>query len=146
MTSTATTIDGLTKVALNTAVDYTFIKKVIGNRYKVGFIDYESFTPKTTLANVFKKRDCLAILFHIKNPSTGEVTAIGHWTLLIKPSKGNKKTYQFFDSLGLGLRKILMRTHESPHLWNLLNKKGVKWADSTKALQTQGSHFPLWVT
>ena len=71
--------------------------------YYVGFIDYESFTPKTTLANVFKKRDCLAILFHIKNPSTGQITAIGHWTLLIKPSKANKNTYQFFDSLGLGL-------------------------------------------
>ena len=79
------TIDALTKTALNTAVDYTFIKQVIGNRYKVGFIDYESFTPKTKLANLFKKRDCLAILFHIKNPSTGEVTSIGHWTLLIKP-------------------------------------------------------------
>ncbi len=137
----STTIDGLTKVALNTAVDYTFIKQVIGNRYKVGFMDYESFTPKTTLTNIFKKRDCLAILFHIKNPSTGQVTAIGHWTLLIKPSKSNKNTYQFFDSLGLGLRKILMRTHEEPHLWNLFNKKGVKWADSTKALQTQGSQF-----
>ena len=34
-----------------------------------------------------------------------------------------------------------MRTHEEPHLWNLLQKKGVKWADSTKALQTQGAHF-----
>ena len=137
----ATTIDGLTKAALNTAVDYTFIKEVIGNRYKVGFIDYESFTSKTTLTNIFKKRDCLAILFHIKNPSTGQITAIGHWTLLIKPSKTNKKTYQFFDSLGLGLRKILIRTHEEPHLLNLLKKKGVKWSDSSKALQTQGSQF-----
>ena len=136
-----TTIDGLTKAALNTAVDYTFIKEVIGNRYKVGFIDYESFTAKTTLTNIFKKRDCLAILFHIKNPSTGQITAIGHWTLLIKPSKTNKKTYQFFDSLGLGLRKILIRTHEEPHLLNLLKKKGVKWSDSSKALQTQGSQF-----
>ena len=138
---TSTTIAGFTKVALKTAVDYNFIKCVIGNRFKVGFIDYESFTSKTTLANIFKKRDCLAILFHIKNPSTGQITAIGHWTLLIKPRKSNNKTYQFFDSLGLGLRKILMLTHEEPHLWKLLHKKGVKWADSSKALQTQGKQF-----
>ena len=36
-----TTIDALTKTALNTAVDYTFIKEVIGDRYKVGFMDDE---------------------------------------------------------------------------------------------------------
>lgn len=134
-----TTIDALAKTALKTAVDYTFIKDVIGDRYKVGFIDYESFTHKTTLAKLFKTKDCLAILFHIKNPTTGQVTSIGHWTLLIKRSKTNKQTYQFFDSLGLGLRKILLLTHESPHLWSLLKKE--KWADSSKALQTQGSQF-----
>ena len=84
MTS-ATTIDGLTKAALNTAVDYTFIKKVIGNRYKVGFIDYETFTPKTTLTNIFKKRDCLAILFHIKNPSTFQNISVQYRLYLIPP-------------------------------------------------------------
>ena len=134
-----TTIDALTKTALATAVDYTFIKEVIGDRYKVGFMDYESFGPKTTLPKLFKNKDCLAILFHIKEPNTGRITAIGHWTLLIKPSKTNKRFYQFFDSLGLGLRKILLLTHEAPHLWNLLKK--VKWTDSRKALQTQGNKF-----
>ena len=59
-----TTIDALTKTALATAVDYTFIKEVIGDRYKVGFMDYESFGPKTTLPKLFKNKDCLAILFH----------------------------------------------------------------------------------
>ena len=39
----------------------------------------------------------------------------------------------------MGLRKILLRTHESPHLLNMLRKK--KWEDSKVALQTQGSHF-----
>ena len=34
-----------------------------------------------------------------------------------------------------------MRTHEAPHLLNLLQRKGVKWADSTTVLQTQGAHF-----
>ena len=133
------TIDSLLKTALNTAVDFDFIKRVTAGVYKVGMLDYESLTARTTLANIFKKNDCVAILFHIKNPKTGTVTAVGHWTLLIKASSANKKTHQFFDSLGLGLRKILLRTHEEPYLLNLL--KNTKWADSSVALQTQGNHY-----
>ena len=54
-------------------------------------------------------------------------------------SGSNNKTHQFFDSLGLGLRKILLRTHEEPYLLNLL--KRTKWSDSTVALQTQGTQY-----
>ena len=134
-----TTIDSLLKVALNTAVDYSFIQSVVGDSYKLGMLDYENITARTTLAHIFKKKDCVAILFHIINRRTGRVTPIGHWTLLIKPSAANKKTYQFFDSLGLGLRKILLRTHEPHYLLNLLKK--TRWADSSVALQTQGKDY-----
>ena len=134
-----TTIPALLKVSLDTPVDFDFIKSVVGDAYKIGMVDYESFTARTTLAHILKNRDCVAILFHIKNPRTGSVTPTGHWTLLIKPSAANKNTYQFFDSLGLGLRKILLRTHESPFLMNLLKNK--KWQDSTVALQKQAIHY-----
>lgn len=122
--------------SLSTAVDFGFIKSVVGDSYKIAMLDYESFTENTTLARVFKKRDCVAILFHIVTPS-GDVTKIGHWTLLIKATK--KNPIQFFDSLGFGLRKILSITHEKPYLWSLLSK--VKWTDSTVAMQTQGKQF-----
>jgi len=134
------TLSAVLKSSLNIPVDFDFIKDVVDKTYKIAMIDYESFTAKTTLQHVFKHgRDCVAILFHIKDVATGKVTPIGHWTLLIKPSKANKNRYQFFDSLGMGLKKILLKTHESPHLWNLLKNK--KWDDSTQALQTQGRHF-----
>lgn len=134
------TLGVVLKHSLNIPVDFAFIKEVVNGTYKIAMLDYESFTEKTTLKHIFKHgRDCVAILFHIKDVITGRVTPIGHWTLLIKPSKANKQRYQFFDSLGMGLKKILLRTHESPHLWNLLRHK--KWDDSTQALQTQGKHF-----
>ena len=122
--------------ALDTAVDFGFIKSIVGDSYKIAMLDYESFTPATTLSKIFKKRDCVAILFHIIGAS-GNVTPIGHWTLLIKATK--KMPIQFYDSLGFGLRKILSVTHEKPYLWNLLSN--VKWSDSTVAMQTQGKHF-----
>lgn len=122
--------------SLETAVDFGFIKSVVGDAYKIAMLDYESFTENTTLAKVFKKRDCVAILFHIVTAS-GNVTPIGHWTLLIKATK--KMPIQFYDSLGFGLRKILSVTHEKPYLWNLLSK--VKWTDSTVQMQTQGKMF-----
>ena len=65
-----TTIDSLLKVALNTAVDYSFIKSVVGDSYKLGMLDYENITERTTLAHIFKKKDCVAILFHIINRRT----------------------------------------------------------------------------
>ena len=134
------TLSALLKESLNIPVGFDFIKDVVNGTYKIAMIDYESFTAKTTLEHIFKNgRDCVAILFHIKDPSSGRVTPIGHWTLFIKASKANKNRYQFFDSLGLGLKKILMKTHESHFLWDLLRKK--KWEDSTQQLQTQGKHF-----
>ena len=122
--------------SLETAVDFGFIKSVVGDTYKIAMLDYESFTENTTLEKIFKKRDCVAILFHIVT-AAGNVTPIGHWTLLIKATK--KKPIQFYDSLGFGLRKILSVTHEKPHLLNIL--QGKKWTDSTVAMQTQGRMF-----
>ena len=128
-------LNDLLKDSLKIPVEWNFIKKVVGNAAKIGMVDYESLNKKTTLKSIFGKNDCTAILFHIVHD--GVVTPIGHWCLLVK-AKGSKPI-QFFDSLGLGLKKILHKTKESPWLWNLLKK--VKYEDSSVALQTQGRDF-----
>ena len=46
---------------------------------------------------------------------------------------------QFFDSLGLGLRKVYGITHEKPILMKLLQHE--KWEDSHVKLQTMGTDF-----
>jgi len=125
--------------SLKTAVDFKFIKQVVGKAAKIAMIDYESFTETTTLEKLFRGRDGVAILFHIKDPNTGKITPIGHWCLLLKATKKNKNRIQFFDSLGLGLRKILALTNESHFLLDML--KNSKWADSKVKLQTQGKDF-----
>ena len=128
-------LNDLLKESLKIPVEYNFIKHVVGGAAKIGMLDYESLNKKSTLKTIFGKNDCVAILFHIVHD--GVVTPIGHWTCLIK-AKG-KKPIQFFDSLGLGLKKILHKTTEAPWLWNLLKK--VKWVDSSVPLQTQGRDF-----
>jgi len=128
-------LNKLLKESLKIPVEYAFIKSVVGKAAKLGMVDYESLNKKSTLKSIFGSNDCVAILFHIVHG--GVVTPIGHWCLLIK-AKG-KNPIQFFDSLGLGLKKILHKTNEKPWLWNLLKK--VKYADSSHPLQTQGSDF-----
>ena len=128
-------LNDLLKDSLKIPVEWNFIKKVVGNACKIGMVDYESLNKKTTLKSIFGKNDCTAILFHIVHD--GIVTPIGHWCLLVKAKGSNP--IQFFDSLGLGLKKILHKTKESPWLWNLLKK--VKYEDSSVALQTQGRDF-----
>ena len=128
-------LNDLLKQSLKIPVEFNFIKQVAGKATKLGMVDYESLNKKSTLKSIFGSNDCVAILFHIVHD--GVVTPIGHWTLLVK-AKG-KNPIQFFDSLGLGLKKILHKTNEKPWLWNLLKK--VKWADSGHALQTQGRDF-----
>ena len=125
----------LLKDSLKIPVEWDFIKKVVGSSCKIGMVDYESLTPKTTLKKIFGSNDCVAILFHIVHD--GVVTPIGHWCLLIKAKGSNP--IQFFDSLGLGLSKILALTKEKPYLRKLLKK--VRFEDSSVALQTQGRDF-----
>ena len=128
-------LTSLLKDSLKIPVEWAFIKKVVANTCKIGMLDYESLSKKSTLKTIFGKNDCVAILFHIVHD--GVVTAIGHWTLLVK-AKG-KNPIQFFDSLGLGLKKILHKTTEAPWLWKLLKK--VKYVDSSVPMQTQGKDF-----
>lgn len=125
----------LLKDSLKIPVEWNFIKKVVGNSCKIGMIDYESITQKTTLKKIFGNNDCVAVLFHILHD--GVITPIGHWCLLIK-AKGNNPI-QFFDSLGLGMKKILAKTKEKPFLWKLL--KRARYTDSSVPLQTQGRDF-----
>ena len=44
-----TTLSALLKDSLEIPVDFAFIKKVVGDSYKIAMLDYESFTAKTTL-------------------------------------------------------------------------------------------------
>ena len=45
----------LLKDSLKIPVEWNFIKKVVGNSCKIGMIDYESITQKTTLKKYKKK-------------------------------------------------------------------------------------------
>lgn len=118
--------------SLKIPVDFSFIKQVVGGAAKMKMMDYENFNAKTTLASIFGGHDCVCILFHLIE--NGRVTPVGHWCVLIKGTP-----IKFFDSLGMGLRKILATTHEKPWLLKLLKK--VKYEDSNVALQTQGERF-----
>lgn len=125
-------IKKLRNASMATPVDFRFIKYLADVGTKIRMVDYESINAKTTLATIFGKAKYVAILFHII--INGKATPIGHWCLLLKGSP-----IRFFDSLGLGLHKILKLTHEEPHLLKLLGKR--KWENSNHRLQTQGSHF-----
>ncbi len=124
----------LVKSALHEAVAFDFIKKVVGQSCKIKKVDHESIGNKT-LDQLFDGHDALAILFNVIHGNTR--SAIGHWCLLLKKHK--RRRMQFFDSLGLGLKKIYGVTHEKPYLTRLL--AGHKWDDSTVKLQTQGTDF-----
>ena len=126
-------IPKLLTLSRETPVDFHFIKKLAGRGKKIKMVDYETgVNQKTTLKKLFGTAECVAILFHIVR--NGVATPVGHWCLLIKGKK-----IKFFDSLGLGLIKILKLTQESPKLLELLRK--VKWENSTQKLQKQGKHF-----
>lgn len=124
----------LVKSALHEAVAFDFIKKVVGQSCKIKKVDHESIGNKT-LDQLFDGHDCLAILFNVIHGNTR--SAIGHWCLLLKKQKRRKM--QFFDSLGLGLKKIYGITHEKPLLKKVLS--GHVWEDSSVKLQTMGTDF-----
>ena len=124
----------LVKSALHEAVAFDFIKKVVGQSCKIKQIQHESIGTKT-VDQLFDGHDCLAVLFNVIHGNTR--SAIGHWCLLLKKKKGRKM--QFFDSLGLGLRKIYGITHERPLLLKALAKHD--WEDSKVKLQTMGTDF-----
>lgn len=121
----------LIKRGLDTPVDFSFIKRVVGRTLDIRMVDHESGLPKKpSLADVFKGREAVAILLHIMQGKT----RVGHWVLLLKGPK-----IKFFDSLGLGLYKLYNLTHEEPKLLHAL--KGHKWENSTVQLQRFGDHY-----
>ena len=121
--------------AVDTPVDYAFIKRVVGKTASIRMVDHESGLPdKPTLEQVFKGKTCVAILLHI----VGSQNPVGHWVLLIQKRPGSP--ISFFDSLGIGLTKLYkFYTHETPKLLYAL--RGHKWENSHVALQKQGKHF-----
>ena len=120
----------LIKRGLDTPVDFSFIKRVVGRTLDIRMVDHESGLPKKpSLADVFKGREAVAILLHIMQGKT----PVGHWVLLLKGPK-----IAFFDSLGLGLYKLYNLTHEEPKLLHAL--KGHK-ENSTVQLQRFGDHY-----
>ncbi len=124
----------LIKRGLDTPVDFSFIKRVVGRTVDIRMVDHESGLGKTpSLADVFKGRDAVAILLHIMQGKT----PVGHWVLLLKAEKGRK--IAFFDSLGLGLYRLYKLTHEEPKLLHAL--RGHKWENSSVQLQRFGDHF-----
>ena len=127
-------IRGLVKSALHEAVAFDFIKKVVGQSCKIKQIQHESIGKKT-LQQLFDGHDAVAVLFNVIHGNTR--SAIGHWCLLLK--KQAKRKMQFFDSLGLGLKKVYGITHERPILLKLLS--GHDWEDSKVKLQTMGTDF-----
>ena len=120
--------------ALDSPVDFTFIKRVVGKTISIRMVDHESsLKHRPSLADVFKGHDAVAILLHIIQGKS----KIGHWTLLLK--KKGKNPITFFDSLGLGLFRLYKLTHEEPKLLHALH--GHKWQNSTVQLQRFGSHY-----
>ena len=119
---------------LDTPVDFTFIKRVVGQSPSIRMVDHESgLKHNPSLSDVFKGKKAVAILLHIIQGKS----RIGHWVCLIQ--KTNKNKIQFFDSLGLGLYRLYKLTHEEPKLLRAL--EGHKWTNSTVQIQRFGNHF-----
>ena len=124
----------LIKRGLDTPVDFSFIKRVVGNTTTIRMVDHETgLPPNPKLKDIFKGRQCAAILLHILH----QKTKIGHWVLLINKRLGVK--ISFFDSLGLGLYRLYDLTKEEPKILRAL--QGSSWENSTVQLQRFGTHF-----
>ena len=124
----------LIKRGIDTPVDYSFIKRVVGNTVKIRMVDHEKDLPhRPTLQQVFKGAQAVAILLHVIMGKT----KIGHWICMIQ-ARGKQKI-SIFDSLGLGVYKLYNYTKEEPKL--LFALRGRKWENSTVQLQRFGTHY-----
>ena len=124
----------LIKRGMDTPVDYSFIKRVVGKSPSIRMVDHERDLPdRPTLQDVFKGHQTVAILLHVMMGKS----KIGHWICLIQ--QRGKQKIALFDSLGLGLYKLYAYTHESPKL--LFALKGHKWENSKVQLQRFGSNY-----
>ena len=124
----------LIKRGMDTPVDYSFIKRVVGKSPSIRMVDHERDLPeRPTLQDVFKGHQTVAILLHVMMGKS----KIGHWICLIQ--KRGKQKIALFDSLGLGLYKLYAYTHESPKL--LFALRGHKWENSKVQMQRFGSNY-----
>ena len=120
----------LIKRGLDTPVDFSFIKRVVGKSPTIRMVDHESgLPPNPSLKDVFKGHQAVAILLHIIQGKT----KVGHWICMLQshPDRNHGKI-SLFDSLGLGLYKLYGITHEEPKLLRAL--RGHKWENSTVQL------------
>ena len=84
----------LIKRALDSPVDYSFIKRVVGRNRTLRMVDHETDLPdKPTLEQVFKGAQAVAILLHVIQGKT----KIGHWVVLLQ--KTDKRKIAFFVRL-----------------------------------------------
>ena len=116
------------KRAESTPVDYRFIHSVASPICKsMRYVQHEKLPAKPTLADIFKGKQAVCILFTVLHHSLP--TNIRHWTCLFKGKKGR---ITFFDSLGLNLKGIYSLTHE---------KRKLEWA--LRDTKYEKSHTPL---
>ena len=77
----------LVKRALDSPVDFSFIKRVVGKNRTLRMVDHETDLPdKPTLDQVFKGAQAVAILLHVMQGKT----KIGHWVVLLQKTDKRK--------------------------------------------------------
>ena len=119
---------------LDTPVDFSFIKRVVGKSPTIRMVDHESgLGARPSLRDVFKGHQAVAILLHILQGKTN----IGHWVCLLKahPHRNAGKIV-FFDSLGLGLYGLYKITHEEPKLLHSRGTNGKTVPSNSSGLET----------
>ena len=80
--------------ALDSPVDFSFIKRVVGKTVSIRMVDHETnLKHRPSLSDVFKGHQAAAILLHIAQGKS----KIGHWVLLLQ--KKGKNPIIFFDEL-----------------------------------------------
>ena len=116
-------------LAERTPTDFKFIHSVASPVCKsLGVVMHEDLPDKPKLADIFKGKKAVCILFRVMHGD--EQTAIAHWAALFY---GKKDRLTFFDSLNINLKGIYARTNEKPKvLWAL---RGHKYEQSHRAVQ-----------
>lgn len=104
------------QLAERTPVDFKFIHSVASPVCKsLGVVMHEDLKDKPELADIFKGKKAVCILFRVLHGD--EPTAIAHWAALFY---GKKNKITFFDSLAINLKGIYQKTNEKPKLlWAL---------------------------
>jgi hypothetical protein len=95
------------------------IERALNNKVKI--IIYSDIKKMRDENEFFKPHNMVCVLYE-----TGK--EIGHWILLIKHNKGNKKIIEFFDPYGQNLDEPLefsVKRDKYPYLMNLFYRSGI---------------------